>query len=46
MEKVQCIHDHFGEEMPIDIVGKDKSGVYGRVLVDDYPDYMVFATFW
>lgn len=40
-EKVRCIHRHFGEDMPIDIVGKDKSGRYGRVLVDDYPDYVL-----
>jgi len=40
MEKVQCIHDHFGDEMPIDIVGKHKGGTYGRVLVDDFPDYL------
>lgn len=40
MEKVQCIHDHFGDDMPIDIAGKDKGGVYGRVLVDDYPPYL------
>lgn len=40
MEKVQCIHDHFGEEMPIDIVGKDKGGTYGRVLIDDFPNYL------
>lgn len=39
-EKVECIHDHFGENMPIDIVGKDKGGTYGRVLVDDFPDYL------
>jgi 5'-nucleotidase len=39
-EKLECIRDHFGEDMPVDIVGKDKSGVYGRVLVDDYPTYM------
>lgn len=39
-EKVQCIHDHFGLEMPIDIAGRSKGGTYGRVLVDDYPGYI------
>lgn len=41
MEKVQCVHDHFGDDIPIDIVGKHKGGTYGRVLVDDYPDYLI-----
>lgn len=40
MEKVQCIHKHFGDELDIDIVGKAKDGTYGRILVDDYPDYI------
>jgi hypothetical protein len=40
-EKVDCISMHFGDDMPIDIVGKNKSDVYGRVLVDDYPPYML-----
>jgi hypothetical protein len=39
-EKVDCITDHFGEEMPIDIVGKNKNDTYGRVLVDDFPEYV------
>ena len=39
-EKVDCIDKHFGPEMPIDIVGEDKAGTYGRVLVDDYPPYL------
>lgn len=39
-EKVQCIADHFGPEINIDVVGKDKSGRYGRFLCDDYPDYI------
>lgn len=39
-EKVQCIHDHFGDNMSIDIVGQGKGGIYGRVLVDDYPVYI------
>jgi len=40
-EKVECIDRHFGESVPIDIVGKDKKGTYGRVLVDDYPEYVL-----
>lgn len=39
-EKVECIHKYFGQSMPVDIVGADKGGTYGRVLVDDYPDYV------
>ena len=39
-EKVDCINDHFGEDMSIDIVGKNKDDVYGRVLVDDFPEYI------
>jgi len=39
-EKVDCITHHLGEDIPIDIVGKDKNGTYGRVLVDDYPEYV------
>jgi len=41
MEKVQCIHDHFGDDMSIDIMGKDKGGRYGRVLVDDWGPYLL-----
>jgi len=46
-EKVECINEHFGEDMPIDIVsgesseGSNKKHRYGRVLVDDFPDYML-----
>lgn len=39
-EKLDCITEHFGPDQPIDIVGKDKAGIYGRVLVDDYPHYV------
>ena len=39
-EKAICIHKHFGDTMNIDIVGHNKSGTYGRVLVDDYPKYI------
>lgn len=42
-EKVECIDHHLGQEAEIDIVGgycRPKAGTYGRVLVDDYPQYM------
>lgn len=39
-EKVECINLHFGTDFPIDIMGKNKDHRYGRVLVDDYPDYL------
>lgn len=38
-EKVECVRMHFGDAVSLDIVGKDKSARYGRVLVDDYPPY-------
>jgi len=37
-EKVECIHNHFSDAT-IHIT-EDKSVHYGRVLVDDYPDYI------
>lgn len=40
-EKVECIFDHFGADMPIDIAGKDKGGRYGRLLVDDWGPYLL-----
>lgn len=40
-EKVDCIQQHFGDAVNIDIVGKDKRGSYGRVLVDDYGPYIL-----
>lgn len=46
-EKVECIDHHFGDTMPIDIVsgesskGSNKKHRYGRVLIDDYPEYML-----
>ena len=41
-EKVASIADKFGKEMSIDIVGhpKSKGHMYGRVLVEDYPEYL------
>lgn len=40
-EKAQCVVDHFGNKMSLDIVGKNKSARYGRVLVEDYPEYIL-----
>lgn len=47
-EKVQCIDKHFGPNVGISIVcqgkpsvyGLDKKDVYGRVLVEDFPEYL------
>ncbi len=39
-EKVECVQRHFGQdEVGINIV-MDKGGKYGRVLVDDFPEYI------
>jgi 5'-nucleotidase len=40
MEKAECIDMHFGDSVTINIVGKGKGRYYGRMLVDDYPEYM------
>lgn len=40
MEKVDCIQDHFGDDVIPNIVGESKGGSYGRVLVDDYVPYV------
>lgn len=45
-EKVECITNHFGDSINIDVVMKDKSGRYGRVLVDDYPPYVLGWLQW
>ena len=46
-EKVECIQNHLGCKAQINIVGEAdddgfhaKGNVYGRILVDDYPEYM------
>lgn len=36
---MRAINKHF-PNIPIDIVGENKEGTYGRVLVDDYPGYI------
>lgn len=41
MEKVECINTHLGEDFPIDIMGKNKNHRYGRILVDDFPEYLL-----
>lgn len=38
-EKVQCIQDHFGSSVTVNIVGKTKKHYYGSFLCDDYPAY-------
>lgn len=40
-EKVECVYNHFGKSIKPDIVGEDKSGVYGHVLVEDFPPYVL-----
>ena len=40
-EKVECCAERLPiKNVDITIVGKEKKGVYGRVLIDDYPEYM------
>lgn len=39
-EKIDCIRDHFGDEVSCVIVSKTKSRHYGRFLCDDWPDYL------
>lgn len=45
-EKAQCIFDHFGHTIRPDIVGEDKMGQYGHVLVEDYPPYILGWLKW
>lgn len=40
MEKVDCLRKHMAERKYTITVTEDKSGQYGRVLVDDYIDYV------
>ena len=44
-EKVKWCHSHLGEDVKITITS-DKSLVYGKVLVDDYPDYVLDWLKW
>ena len=40
-EKVECCLERLPlENVDVTIVGKGKKGIYGRVLIDDYPEYM------
>lgn len=44
-EKLRCIDAHFGNDHDFECAGgtdkyPPKSGTFGRVLIDDYPDYM------
>lgn len=38
-EKIEWIHKHLGEDVPFDLT-REKKGRYGKLLYDDYPDYM------
>lgn len=38
-EKIEWIHKHLGDEIPFDLT-REKQGRYGRLLYDDYPEYM------
>lgn len=39
-EKLECCQQHFGEDILVHVVS-DKGGFYGKVLFDDYPEYML-----
>ncbi|VVB80507.1 Uncharacterised protein [uncultured archaeon] len=39
MGKVECIVKNIGEKTPVTITSTSKSRHYGRVLVDDFPEY-------
>lgn len=39
-EKVEWCHDNL-PDVPVNVVSKDKGGVYGRGLFDDYPAYIM-----
>ena len=39
-EKRQCIIDHLGEDVAVNVVSENKSYYYGRILVDDYPEFI------
>ncbi|MCR4327183.1 MAG: hypothetical protein NUV46_01215 [Nanoarchaeota archaeon] len=43
--KKKCIEKHFGEEIDITIT-RDKGLVYGKVLFDDFPDYILKWLKW
>ncbi len=38
-EKLLWCQKHFGMDITVNIVGKTKARTYGRILVDDFPDY-------
>lgn len=42
-EKHECIMNHFGEDVEIGIVSgqTDKGNMYGRILVEDHPPYLL-----
>lgn len=45
MEKMECIRDHFGKEVTLH-VSEDKSVTYGRVLCDDFENYVMGWLHW
>lgn len=46
MEKMECIKEHFkGEDVTLHVT-EDKSVTYGRVLVDDFEDYVTGWLHW
>lgn len=45
MEKMECIRDHFGKDVTLH-VSEDKSVTYGRVLVDDFVNYVEGWLHW
>lgn len=38
-EKVRWVHQHLGQDVLITVT-RDKGSVYGKLLVDDYPEYI------
>jgi 5'-nucleotidase len=40
MEKLECCQEHFGDCIDVHVVS-DKGGFYGKVLYDDFTDYML-----
>lgn len=39
--KVECIIKHLGTNIPLTITSSEKSRHYGKILVDDYPPYVL-----
>jgi aromatic ring-cleaving dioxygenase len=41
MEKGEWVDEHLGADIPINVLGKNKSRYYGHVLVEDFPEYLL-----